>query len=280
MTPTRPALRYHGGKWVIAPWIIDQFPEHRIYVEPFGGAASVLLRKPRSYAEVYNDLDDEIVSLFRVMRDPQQATELLERLRLTPYSRTEFLLAYEPTTCPIERARRLVVRSFMGFSSNAPTRDGKATGFRANANRNGTHPAMDWARLPSAHQALIERLAGVVIENRDAIEIIQQHDGADTLFYVDPPYVHGTRSDKRKSYRHEYSDADHQRLCQSLKAARGMVILSGYPNPIYERELADWRAVDKQSYASGAKPTTERLWINPAAERHDLLSTPPERTLP
>ena len=90
MTPTRPVLRYMGGKWRLAPWILRHLPPHRTYVEPFGGAASVLLRKPRAYAEIYNDLDGEIVSLFRVLRDPEAAAELVRRIALTPFAREEF----------------------------------------------------------------------------------------------------------------------------------------------------------------------------------------------
>jgi DNA adenine methylase len=93
----RPIMRYHGGKWRLAPWIISYFPIHKVYVEPFGGAASVLMRKPRSHGEVYNDLDDEIVNVMRVLRDPGMCDALANSLALTPYSRTEFEQAYEPT---------------------------------------------------------------------------------------------------------------------------------------------------------------------------------------
>lgn len=119
--PRRPALRYHGGKWRLAPWIIDHLPAHRIYVEPLGGAASVLLRKPRSYAEIYNDLDDEVVTFFEVLRDPGQSAELQQRLRLTPFARAEFEAAYEPAGDPVERSRRLLIQSFMGFGSSRRT---------------------------------------------------------------------------------------------------------------------------------------------------------------
>ena len=86
MSVKRPIVRYHGGKWKLAPWIIANMPQHRVYVEPFGGAASVLLRKPRAYAEIYNDLDGEIVNLFRVLRDATSAALLFAQVRLTPFA--------------------------------------------------------------------------------------------------------------------------------------------------------------------------------------------------
>lgn len=116
--PTRPVLRWHGGKWNLAPWIISHFPDHKVYVEPFGGAASVLIRKHRSHAEIYNDLDNEVVNLFRVLRS-DRADELAELLRLTPFAAEEFFTAYETSCDPVERARRTIVRSYMGFGSNA-----------------------------------------------------------------------------------------------------------------------------------------------------------------
>ena len=87
---TLPEKRYHGGKWRLAPWIIEHFPPHRVYVEPFGGAASVLLRKPRSYAEVYNDRWSDVVNVFRVLRDPVRAAALKRLIALTPFARDEF----------------------------------------------------------------------------------------------------------------------------------------------------------------------------------------------
>lgn len=110
MTLVRPLIRYHGGKWRLAPWILQHLPPHRCYVEPFGGDASVLLRKPRAYAEVYNDLDGEIVNLFRVARDDGE--RLARACELTPFSRLEFDDAYTPAEDPLEQARRTVFRSF------------------------------------------------------------------------------------------------------------------------------------------------------------------------
>jgi DNA adenine methylase len=88
-----PLVRYHGSKWRLAPWIISHFPKHIIYVEPFGGSGSVLLRKERSKIEVYNDLDGEIVNLFRVVRE--HGEELSHRIYLTPYARSEYIKSFE-----------------------------------------------------------------------------------------------------------------------------------------------------------------------------------------
>jgi len=267
--PTRPVLRWHGGKWKLAPWIISHFPPHRVYVEPFGGAASVLLRKERSYAEVYNDLDEEVVNLFEVLRSTA-ASRLIQLLELTPFARLEFERAYQETDDPVERARRLVVRSFMGFGSDGHNRKTR-TGFRAASTRSGTTPAHDWANLVGPYRAVIERFAGVVVECRAATEVIAQHDGDQTLHYVDPPYMPETRSDKsRKSgeryhaYAHEMTADEHAELLQALRLIEGMVALSGYDSGLYADALCDWRRIETAALADGALPRTEVLWLNPA----------------
>lgn len=257
----RPLVRYHGGKWKLAPWIISHFPPHRCYVEPFGGGGSVLLRKERCYAEVYNDLDGEIVNLFTVAREQGEALALL--CELTPFARAEFSQSYEPTSNPLEQARRTLVRSFMGFGSASSS--GKATGFRANSNRSGTTPAHDWMNYPEALRNTIQRLRGVVIENKDALAAMRHHDTPETLHYADPPYVSTTR-DKGDDYRHEMDEADHSALASGLQSLRGMVILSGYRCDLYDHLYAGWRRVDREAFADGARPRIESLWISPRAE--------------
>lgn len=276
--PRRPLLRWHGGKWLLAPWIIDHFPGHRIYVEPFGGAASVLLRKSRSYAEVYNDLDDEVVNLFEVLRDEIAAKQLYSLLELTPYARTEFEKVWEITEEPVERARRLVARSFMGFGSNAHSdmgRGHKTTGFRASSMRSGSTPAHDWRNYPEGLFALIDRLRGVIVERRPALQIMADHDGAETLHYVDPPYLPETRSRRnprnpKHQYRHELTREDHVELLDALRGLCGMVVLSGYPHALYDSALSGWLRVEREALADGARKRVEVLWINPhCADRLD-----------
>ena len=261
----RPIVRYHGGKWKLAPWIIQHLPEHRVYVEPYGGGASVLLRKPRSYAEVYNDLDGEIVNVFRMARE--RGEELCRALELTPFSRVEFLESYQPSPDPLEQARRTIIRSFQGFGSAAVC--GEVSGFRANSNRSGTTPAHDWRNYPTALVMLIERLRGVVIEQRDAMQVMQAHDSPETVHYVDPPYVHSTRSEKvrgtanRKSYKHEMTDDQHRALSEFLHGLKGAVVLSGYHSPLYDGLYADWARTEKHANADGARPRVEVLWFSP-----------------
>lgn len=275
--PTRPVLRWHGGKWKLAPWIISHFPPHRVYVEPFGGAASLLMRKPRVHAELYNDMDGEVVNLFTILRDATSGAELVRLLKLTPFARQEFELAYTETDDPMERARRLVIRSYMGMGSVSNLAIAGATGFRNNTTRSEsspftTIPAHDWAGFPAALELVVSRLAGVVIERRPAIGLMRQQDIADALFYCDPPYLPETRSrlGNRKgdgfiAYHHDMTTEQHVELLDALRELAGMVVLSGYPSPLYDGLLPGWRRVEKEAHADGARPRTEVLWINSQA---------------
>ena len=266
----RPLLRYYGGKFRNADKIIRHFPSrYRVYVEPFGGGASVLLKKPRSYAEVYNDLDQNIVNLFQVMRDPVKAQRLIEAVHLTPFARDEFYLSYQEVDDPIEQARRTLVRSFMGYSSSGTTRTAR-TGFRCSPSR---HHADDWNSLAKSLLPVIERLRGVIIENRDAHQVIAQYDSPQTLFYVDPPYLFNVRGDKsRKNYRHELSNDDHVALAKTLNQLEGYVVLSGYDSELYRDLYAEWSNVTWRDYAMCAHPRHEVLWLSPNIAQADLFS--------
>jgi DNA adenine methylase len=265
----RPALRWHGGKFLQADDIIALFPPHRRYTEGYGGAGSVLLRKERCHAEVYNDLDGEVVNLFRILRDEDAAPRLVRALELTPFARAEFNLAYRQARDPVERARRLVIKSFMGFGSDGATGQYR-TGFRASSNRSGTTPATDWRNYPDALPAIIERLRGVVIEQRDAVEVMEKHDGPDTLHFVDPPYLLElrTRTHRRPgggTYRHELTREQHAALVTALRGLAGMVVLCGYASDLYDHALHDWQRIERRALADGARERTEVIWINPAA---------------
>ena len=272
MSVTRPILRYHGGKWKLADWIIGFFPPHRVYVEPYGGAASVLLQKQRSYGEVYNDLDREMVNLFRVTRE--KGKDLAKALELTPFARDEYRESFDFSDDPMEQARRTVIRSMMGFGSNALCREIKS-GFRSNSNRSGTIPAHDWSNYPDVLRQIIERLKGVVIENKDAMEVSLQHDSIETLHYLDPPYVHSTRSSKmhgHHGYNFEMSEEQHREMAEIARELKGIVIISGYECELYSDELfADWYREERASLADGALDRTEVLWMNRKLARQEVM---------
>ena len=232
----------------------------------------MLMQKPRSYAEVINDKWDTVVNVFQCLRDPEIAEQLKEQLRLTPFARSEFNSAFGHRVqrpADIEAARLCILRSFAGFGSAAINGD-YATGFRSNSNRSGTTPAHDWMNFPDSIASFTERLRGVVIENKDALELIPQHDTSETLFYCDPPYQVGTRNMARGNavYSCDMADNDHRKLAQILRAVRGMVILSGYASPLYDCELfPDWRRIEIPWRADGARKRVEVVWMNERAAR-------------
>lgn len=280
MTPSRPVLRYHGSKWRLAPWLLEHLPTHRVYVEPFGGGAALLMRKSRAYAEIYNDLDGQVVNLFRVLRSPDSAARLRRLVELTPFARAEYRAAWSrPVKDPAEMARRTLVKAFMGFGAAAVHADRPRgmrttsstwqTGFRAKARLSGNTAADNWKNYPACIPEFVERLQGVVIEQEPAAKVIRSHDGPDALFYVDPPYPHSTRSAKERKNRGEYSlemtDADHATLAEQLRAVEGMVMVSSYPSPLYDRLYAGWERRTMKHLADHAKPRLEVLWSNPAA---------------
>ena len=258
-TPTRPLLRYHGSKWRIAPWVISHFPQHRVYVEPFGGGGNILLRKPPCASEIYNDLDDELVNLLAVARDPDQSLRLAFLLEHTPFSRTEYERAREPTTDPVEQARRTLVKAWFGTRSKGLQ---QRTGFDTRINPGGNISRVNtFAKLPDLIPAYRHRLRRVVLENVPAIDLIPRMDREHVLFYLDPPYPASTRSGSY--YRHEMTDDNHRALAEVLHSIQGNAIISGYPCDLYDKELyPDWTRDTLPAHTDGAKPRTETLWMN------------------
>lgn len=257
----------------MAPWIISHFPKHKMYVESFGGAASVLLRKTPAKSEIWNDLNGAVYELLDILRDPAMADRLIELLRLTPYARDEFVSSYKPSNDPVERVRRMIVRSFMGFGGDGAT-GVYPTGFRATVTKAKKIPSHEWATYPDALRVTAERFRGVVIENRPAIEVMTRMDAPGVLHYVDPPYLPETRSsgNRRRGkgfhvYEHEMERSDHVALLEVLRELEGYVVLSGYPSDLYDEALPGWRSERKTAWADGGRERTECIWINPAASQ-------------
>lgn len=263
MTIHRPVMRYFGGKFRLRKWILSHFPRHRVYTEAFGGAASLLLSKPRVYIEVYNDLDGQMVNLFRVIRD--HGGVLQDMIENTPYAREEYEKAGEPSDDPIEQARRTLVKSWFSIGTDAISRG--PAGFRCTT-KDADIRSLPIHQWPSYHEQIAlfkDRLRGVLIENDKAADVIKRNDYADTLHYVDPPYVHETRSSG--GYDHEMTDSEHGELAETLRGLKGMVVLSGYRCDMYEELYKGWERIDKETIADSRSKRVESLWLNPAASQ-------------
>jgi DNA adenine methylase len=258
-----PPIRYFGGKWRIASWIMQQFPPHTTYVEPFCGGASILFRKQPSKIEVVNDLNSDIINFFDVLRSYPE--KLLQAIQLTPYSREEHRRAHlpAPETDIVERARRFYIRSRQSFGSG----EGEySTGWRYQANtKRGTSCIDEWNSIEHLWNAA-ERLKAVQIECDDALKCIGRFDTPDTLYYVDPPYLFETRHSDEHRYAHELTNQQHIELADVLKAVQGMVLISGYESPLYDELYAGWRRVEKHTRTNGGHDAMEYLWISPKAD--------------
>lgn len=263
---TNPPVRYFGGKWRIASWIIEQFPPHTTYVEPFCGGASILFRKEPSKYEILNDLNHNIVTFFDVLRS--RPDDLIQALQLTPYSREEHKRAHEtvPDGYPdreMEVARRFYVRSRQSFGAGEGEYN---TGWRFQRNhRRGTSCVDEWNNTEHLYLAA-KRLKAVQIDSDDAIACIQRFDTPDTLFYVDPPYTFDTRYSDEHRYAHEMTNEQHVQLADTLKSVQGMVLLSGYDSPLYRDLYQGWRYISKDTKTNGNGEATEFLWISPHAD--------------
>ena len=278
MNRIRPVLRYPGSKWTAAPWIASHLPAHHTYVEPYGGSAAVLFSKARSTVEVWNDLNDDLWNLFQVLRDPEPAESLRRLARLTPYSRTEFRLAWEPFPASlgrVERARRILVRSWMGFTGRVTPPSGTpATEMRLPCGYSGK--TLIWDKWHEHVSSFTERLHGVFLENDPAIKVIERWDRPGTTFYVDPPYDRNIRhNDLYGEY--EMDDAGQTALAECLGRCEGAVMLSGYPSDLYEDLYADWIRVERETFNVNRNPRTECLWLNDVAA--EALEPNPQRTL-
>lgn len=262
----RPAIKWHGGKSRLAAKIIECFPnnyEELTYVEPFGGGASVLLKKNPSVAEIYNDLNREIFNFFQVLRE--RGDELIRQLMLTPYNENEFdsLVELPRADDALENARRFYVRHRQSFGGR-----GETFSYTVHESvRCVARAVSDWrSSIEQNLPLLIDRLQNVQFLSRPAIDIIRRWDSPETLFYLDPPYVSSTRTSST-TYEVEMSDEEHLELAKVIRTCTGKVILSGYANPLYDELFADWHCITFEvpnNAASGDRKgrREEVLWLN------------------
>lgn len=265
-TISRPALRYFGSKWRLAPWIIGHFPLHGCYVEPFCGAASVFLRKQPAEFEVINDLDGDIVNFFRVLRE--RVDEFIYVVGATPYSREEFDLSWQPADDPLERARRYYVRSWQGWTGKGVS---GAHWRIQHSNNRGKSVVDEWNQIEHL-KAIAQRLKQAFVENDEAMDVIRRYDQLHTLFYLDPPYLPEVRSDRfKQAYQCEVDRAYHERLLDALLEVQGMVVISGYPSQFYNERLEDWKRYETTARTTNTSNTvTEVIWVSPRTAETQL----------
>jgi len=253
--PIKSVLRYPGAKWALSKWVVDNLPAHDVYLEPFFGSGAVFFAKPPSRTETINDLDGNVVNLFKVMRE--QTEQLCNALSLTPWARAEYLSSYVNSEAvdDVERARLFLVRCWQAFG----TRTGQASGWRnRTTGKNPTEPDI-WKVLPERVTVAARRLRDAQIESMDAIALIKRYAKPNCLIYADPPYVESTRS--KSIYAFECDDQFHRDLLDALDNHPGPVVLSGYDNPLYNERLSHWRKITKETVAELGHKRTEVLWI-------------------
>ena len=278
--PTLP-LKWHGGKSYLADWIIGLMPRHLHYVEPFGGGLAVLLAKnpfdPRhqwgdksfekGVGEVVNDLNQELMNFWKVMQGEESFKQFQRIIEAIPFSQPQWKEASMRMVPHQESDVPAAVAFFVRC------RQSRAGGFKAFAplTRNRTRRCMSeqasaWLNSIEGLLNVHERLKRVVVLCDDALKIIRQQDGERTLFYLDPPYVHNTRS-ATDAYQFEMNESAHAELLATIQTCKGRVMLSGYPNELYDRILYDWNRHDRQidnkvSGGSTKRIMTESVWYN------------------
>ena len=282
MSKGKAPFPWFGGKSQMTTHLLPLLPEHHLYVEPFGGGASLLFAKEPAPVEVYNDLDSGLVNFFRVIRDHERAVRLYWLISNTPYSREEFdhcRATWWKCEDSVDRAYRWFVvarMSFAGMFASAwgSTRYASARGMAA---RNSA-----WL---SSHQLIAEahqRLMRVQVEHADFRRILDRYDTPETLHYVDPPYVHATRTECY--YEHELSDEDHAELVDRMTNLKGAAIVSGYDSDLYKPlKKAGWHRFEVDTFCRAAGSTvltgggdsrgqtrsrrTECVWASPRVKR-------------
>lgn len=269
-----PPITWFGSKSRLVKKITSYFPNHTTFVDVFGGSGAVLLGKKPSRVEVYNDINKKLVSLFRVLSDKNKSNELLKRLEYTPYSRSEFEFCrdnIEVETDEVELARMMIVVQRQSHGGLAKTWshciDASAVGCSASVRK--FHAGI--ARIKDIHY----RIRRVQVENLDWQELIEKYDRENTLFYLDPPYIHSTRVDGK--YEYELNDNDHSQIVLVLQNIKGKAILSGYDHPIYNPLVeSGWTriAIETIAYSSRYREKPNRieyLWISPNCKERVLL---------
>lgn len=255
-------LKWPGSKWNIANKIIELMPPHTVYIEPFFGSGAVFFNKKRCNLEILNDLDSEVVNLFKVIRD--YPGELANKVFFTPYSREEYKETYDrhnKELDDLEKARQFLIRSNMARAGMQYYSSSWRTCGPVLASKIKQRVTREWNRIPDNIFQAALRLKDAEIENIDAIKLIKKYNRKNCLIYVDPPYLLSTR--KQKYYNVEMTEeSEHKELINLLKQHKGPVILSGYNSNLYNNSLKDWNKIEIKTNAEQGKKRIEVIWTN------------------
>lgn len=260
-----PPLKWHGGKHYLAQKIVSFMPTHVHYVEPYAGGLSVLLTKdPEGTSEVTNDIDGHLSNFWRILQDEGTFARFHRILQAVPFSEAEWQNAAKDTGGdPVKRAVRFFVRCRQSLAGRM---DGFAPLSRTRTRRAMNEQASAWLNAVDGLPLVHARLKRVVILNRDALDVIMTQDGPDTLFYLDPPYIHSSRATTGE-YAHEMTDDQHRELLGTIRHCQGKVMISGYRSDMYDGELFEWnrhqfRLANSAAGGDTKKVMTECVWCN------------------
>ena len=259
------AFGWYGGKYSHLDFILPNLPgDATHFCDVFGGSAAVLFNREPSPVETYNDIDSELVNFFETLRNQQD--DLLRAISLTPFSREELARAceYQSGLSALERARRFFVRARQTRTGLAQASSEGRWAHCVLTSRAGMAGAVSrWLGSVEGLAEIAQRLQRVQIENAPALDVIARYDTPETVFYLDPPYVHAARGDSA-AYGFEMNDADHAELAAALSSIRGRAVLSGYRTPLYDELYGGWRRVDApvRTAHSVRQPRRESLWLN------------------
>lgn len=259
---------WYGGKFSHLEWLLPLLPKAHHYCEPFAGSGAVLLNRDPSPVETYNDIDGDVVTFFRVLRDKPR--DLMRAINLTPFSREEFYRAINRPVrglSEVERARLFYIRARQARTGLAQTATLGRWANCKNTSRAGMSGVISrWVNGGLGLEDIAERLIRVQIENRPAIDVIRLYDSAKTLFYCDPPYLHETRGDA-KAYGFEMAEEEHRNLAIALRKCIGKVAISGYRCGLMDDMFKGWRRFDakEKTCHSIKKMRQECVWMNYSA---------------
>jgi DNA adenine methylase len=273
------AFGWYGGKYSHLDWLLPLLPEATHYCEPFGGSAAVLINRPPSPIETYNDIHGDVVNFFRVLREQKDA--LIEAIGLTPFSREEFqrAISNEEGISDLERARRFYILARQvrtGLAQKASY--GRWAHCRLTSRAGMAGAVSRWLGAVEDLPLIAQRLIRVQIENAPAIEVIKRYDSQETLFYCDPPYPHDSRGDSN-AYANEMTDEQHWELANVLHNVKGKVAVSGYHCDLMNELYGAWRCIasNEKMIHSVKQMRKEVLWVNYKIEEQVECHPTPRR---